>query len=146
MSDLTICSHCGKRRFCTTVHISAIINNNNKLALECPSCEELDHLEITPAKQEVNIMISPEVALADTIADTVLKGINEGFIPPLEYSPTMKTAIDYPLNSKWQDPDNGCIYEVLKHLESSIMFWNETMDMGSLQDMNELRKLVAYEG
>jgi len=52
---------------------------------------------------------------------------------------------EYPLSSKWQNPDNGFIFEVLEHLEDKIMLWNGTVDMGVTYDMDKMSKLVAYE-
>lgn len=112
MSDLTICSHCGKSRCSTRTDIVMLTNGNNELEIHCEYCEKIDTIEVTKDNQVPIKVNSPE---------------------------------QYPLNSKWQNPDNGFIFEVLKHLESSVMLYNETVGKGVTYDMEKMSKLVKYE-
>jgi hypothetical protein len=103
----------------------------------CSCCEGISEIVITPAEQEVYITIENPISLNP---DKILQDICDETNRIVSYRPDC-----YPLNSKWQNPDNGFIFEVLKHLESSVMLYNETVGKGVTYDMEKMSKLVEYE-
>lgn len=140
MSDLTICSHCGIGRYThpkygTYVDITTLHNGNNELTFSCGQCGEPDIIQITPAEQDVYTTIDNPISgeIPDIVTEHIFEAINS------------VGTDSYPLNSKWQNPDNGFIFEVLKHLESSVMLYNETVGKGVTYDMEKMSKLVKYE-